>query len=73
MKRSEMLEVIANELERIGANPEITDIWASSILFKIEDAGMLPELNLEGKELGWESSYNQVIEYCKWEPENEKK
>ena len=60
MKRSEMIDTIAFELERLGANDEIVDIWAASILFKIEKAGMLPPT---------ESTWHSPVSYI-WDKED---
>ena len=69
MKRSEMIK----HLEWWLSDQLIEDDYenAKDILSFIESLGMLPELNQEGKDLGWESSYNQVREYMVWEPESE--
>ena len=35
-ERSEVTKVIQNELDRLGLNPKVSDIWSESILFKVE-------------------------------------
>ena len=64
MKRSEMLDTIAFELERLGANDEIVDIWATSILLKMEVNGMMPPCDNRGLRIN-----KEAINYCKWEEE----
>jgi len=65
MKRSEMAKTIQYELERIGLNPKVSDIYAESILFRIEVAGMLAPAKKH--EYAIDDAGLPIME-SKWEP-----
>lgn len=64
MKRSEILNYIANYLYECNVDPEEADEGAEQILSHIEDSGMLPPINKKaiiakfGKPVKFETAYN---------------
>jgi hypothetical protein len=65
MKRSEMIEILANEFVNRGMTSDKMSILAASeILDRLEKAGMLPPAK-------YKDSGNNVCHLCKWELEEE--
>lgn len=76
MKRSEMVDIIALELEDINQEnyfDEKGSKWCGNlILMKMEEMGMLaPPMNLNYVEKNYTKDIHSEFELCFWEPENE--
>lgn len=70
MKRSEMVDIMMNELSPHSNYETMPLIVASELLAKLEEKGMLPPLNYHALYMDGDNADKNSIVYRTWEPED---